>query len=233
MSDASEHLLGERLKSPRAAAVAGIAFAILFGTAQVLIRKSIPPNASDPGTWLQDKRDTVSFALALIPFAGIAFLWFIGVLRDRISTLEDRLFATVFLGSGIFLAMTFVSAALAGGLLASYDTNPELTVSSGIFLFCRQVMFRITNVYGIRMAGVFMLSLATIWWRTRTMHRVLVPLTYGLAAVLLLAVTYNLWVTLVFPGWVLVISVYVLVLNLQPPEQDGADASVLPVTPDG
>jgi hypothetical protein len=213
--------------------VAGIAFAVLFGTAQILIRKSIPRNASDPGSWLQDKRDTLSFALGLLPFAGIAFLWFIGVLRDRISSMEDRLFATVFLGSGIrFLAMTFISAALAGGLLASYDTNPELTVSSGIFLFSRQVMFRTTNVYGIRMAGVFMLSVATIWARTRTMHRVLIPFTYGLAAVLLLAVTYNLWVTLVFPGWVLVISVYVLVLNLRPPSPDGAGASVPPLIPD-
>ena len=52
----------------------------------------------------------------LIPFAGIAFLWFIGVLRDRIGEREDRFFATVFLGSGLlFVAMLFVAAAIAAG----------------------------------------------------------------------------------------------------------------------
>jgi hypothetical protein len=30
-----------------------------------------------------------------VPFAGIAFLWFIGVLRDRLGEFEDRFFATV------------------------------------------------------------------------------------------------------------------------------------------
>ena len=40
-------------------------------------------------------------AVNLVPFAGIAFLWFIGVLRDRLGALEDRFFATVFLGLGM------------------------------------------------------------------------------------------------------------------------------------
>lgn len=35
--------------------------------------------------------------------AGIAFLWFIGVIRDRSGAHEDRFFATVFLGSGLRL----------------------------------------------------------------------------------------------------------------------------------
>jgi len=49
-----------------------------------------------------------------LPFAGIAFLWFIGVLRDRLGELEDRFFATVFLGSGLlFLAMLFASCSSA------------------------------------------------------------------------------------------------------------------------
>ena len=55
-----------------------------------------------------------------MPFAGIAFLWFVGVLRDRVGELEDRFFATVFLGSGLlFVGTLFVAAALAAGLVAS------------------------------------------------------------------------------------------------------------------
>jgi hypothetical protein len=39
------------------------------------------------------KQHAVILALNLLPFAGIAFLWFIGVVRDRIGQGEDRLFA--------------------------------------------------------------------------------------------------------------------------------------------
>ena len=55
----------------------------------------------------------------MVPFAGIAFLWFIGVVRDRIGEREDKFFATVFLGSGLlFVAMLFAAAAVLGGLIA-------------------------------------------------------------------------------------------------------------------
>ena len=61
----------------------------------------------------------IRLSLHLVPFAGIAFLWFIGVVRDQLGSVEDRLFSTVFLGSGLlFLAMLFVGAVLSTGLLA-------------------------------------------------------------------------------------------------------------------
>src|SRR5262245_23324446 len=110
-----------RLSTPRAAAAAGIIFALLTWTGQLLIRFSIPTDSSDNGAWLASEAGPISFALSLVPFAGIAFLWFIGVVRDHLDELEDRFFATVFLGSGLlYLSMTFVAAGLAGGLLASY-----------------------------------------------------------------------------------------------------------------
>ena len=58
---------------------------------------------SVPGIWLTepDHRNAVRFALDLVPFAGIAFLWFIGVLRSRLGKLEDQFFATVMLTSGL------------------------------------------------------------------------------------------------------------------------------------
>ena len=115
-------MMRRSLKTPRAAAVAGILFALLYGAALVLIRLSIPDEtAADSGAWLETNSGTIAFALNLVPYAGIAFLWFIGVIRDRLGDSEDRFFATVFLGSGLlFLALTFVGAALAGALLTSY-----------------------------------------------------------------------------------------------------------------
>jgi len=82
----------QRLKTPRAAAIAGIIFSILLIIIVVLMRMSIPLNPHDAGTWLSSSSRTVNLALNLLPFAGIAFLWFIGVVRDRLGELEDRFF---------------------------------------------------------------------------------------------------------------------------------------------
>jgi hypothetical protein len=225
MSELQSDQRRQRLKTPRAAAVAGIVFALLYTTSLVLIRISIPAElGADNAAWLQEHSGRIVFALNLIPYAGIAFLWFIGVLRDRLGEYEDRLFATVFLGSGLmFLALNFVGAALAGGLLSSYALAPDVLVESGVFGYGRSVMYHIINVYAIRMAGVFMISLGTIWLRTGIMHRGWAFLTYTLALVLLLSIGYSLWVTLIFPGWVLAISVTFLIMNLRQHPQEVMD----------
>src|SRR4030095_9859783 len=199
MTDEQLNLTHQKLKTPRAAALAGILFTVLFTSTVVLLRLSVPADPADAGTWLRERAGTVSLALSLLPFAGIAFLWFIGVVRDRLGHLEDQLFSTVFFGSGLlFLAMTFVSAALAGGVLATYALESNKLVDSGMDTLIRTVMYRITSVYAIRMAGVFMISLATIWVRTRLMPRWLAFLTYALALGLLLSITSSPWVTLIF-----------------------------------
>jgi hypothetical protein len=81
---------GARLKTPRAAAIAGIVFSILFIISLAFIRLSVSANPDDAGTWLSNSGKSVPLDLNLLPFAGIAFLWFIGVLRDRMGAIEDR-----------------------------------------------------------------------------------------------------------------------------------------------
>ena len=211
------------LKTPRAAAIAGIIFAVLYSATLVLLYLSVSPVRKTDITWLETNAGMASFALNLMPYAGIAFLWFIGVIRDQLGDLEDRLFATVFLGSGLlFLALTFVGAALVGGLLDSYVIDPSIFDQSGLYSYSRAVTSQIINIYAIRMAGVFMISLATIWIRTGLMRRTWVILTYALALVLLLSIGFSLLVTLIFPAWVLVVSVIILIRNLHdpPPERD-------------
>src|SRR5262245_27068385 len=108
------------LKTPKAAAIAGMVFSILLTGVFWLLRTSIPADPQEPGSWLNSNTGSVTLALNLMPFAGIAFLWFIGVLRDRLGEKEDQFFATVFFGSGIlFLAMLFTSAALVGAILVA------------------------------------------------------------------------------------------------------------------
>jgi hypothetical protein len=213
------------LTTPRAAAVAGLLFAILYGTCLVLVRLAIPAgSAANSGAWLDNNARAFALALSLVPYSGIAFLWFIGVIRDRLGDFEDRFLATVFLGSGLlFLALTFVGAALAGGLLSSYTVQPRTIMESGVFTYGREVMFHIINVYAVRMAGVFMISLGTIWLRTGLMHRGWAIVTYALALVLLVSIGYSLWVTLIFPGWVFAVSAYYLLRNrgIQPQAATG------------
>jgi hypothetical protein len=217
MTDTRVSLARQSLKSPRAAAIAGILFAVLYGTSLVLIRLSVPADpTTDTAAWLETNLTIVSLALNLMPFAGIAFLWFIGVIRDRQGDMEDRLFATVFLGSGLlFLAMVFVGSALVGGLLSTYSTVQSAVVESGIFYYGRAVTFQIINIYALRMSGLFMISLGTIWLRTGVMHRAWAFVTYALALVLLVSISYSIWVPLIFPVWVLAISINILILNFR------------------
>jgi len=207
-------LTRQAIRTPRAAAVAGIIFAVLITISLVLMRLAIPEELSGANTasWLQGNKTT----LTLVPFAGIAFLWFIGVVRDRMGALEDQFFSTFVFGSGLlFLAMMFVTAAIAGGILSSYALSPDTLTKSGVLVFGRAVMYTITKVYAVRMAGVFMIALATIWMRTRVMPRVFVFLSYALALLLLVSSDVTSWLVLVFPAWVFVISMFILIESLR------------------
>jgi len=205
-----------RLTTPRAAAVAGILFSLLLTTSLVMIRITVPANPQDAGAWLERDARTVSFAVHLLPFAGIAFLWFIGVLRDRLGAQEDKFFATVFFGSGLlFLATLFVSAAMMGGLLRIYASKPELLAGSGLYTFGRTVSYEIMNVYTLRMAGVFMITTSTLSLRTGIVPRWMAALGFVLALFLLLSLGSIALAPLVFPMWVLLVSVYILLSNLR------------------
>jgi hypothetical protein len=184
----------------------------------VLIRLVLPEDlrTTSIAEWSQGNTTTLSLALTLVPFAGIAFLWFMGVVRDHLGTREDQFFSTVFFGSGLlFLAMMFASAAIAGGILSSYAIEANTLIKSGVITFGRAIMYTTTNVYGIRMAAVFMISLGTIWIRTRVMSRLFVFLTYAVALLLLVSSNLTLWLVLVFPAWVFVISVFILIVSLR------------------
>lgn len=207
-------LIRSRLKTPRAAALAGILFSVLLIIILVLLRLNIPADPRDTGKWFATDRRLIELALTLLPFAGIAFLWFIGVVRDRLGEYEDRFFATVFLGSGLlFLAMLFASAAMAGGIIIAYSATPAALVNSETYAFARAATFVVMNTYAIKMAGVFMISTCTIFLRTRTTPRWMALLGYLLALILLLSISHLSLIILVFPLWILLISIYILIEN--------------------
>ena len=213
-----------RLTTPRAAAVAGILFALLLITSLVMIRVFVPADPQDAGDWLSASAGNISLALNLVPFSGIAFLWFIGVVRDRLGPYEDRFFATVFLGSGLlFLAMLFASAAIAGGLISIFSVSPSRLIESGMYTFGRTVTYELMNAYTMKMAGVFMISTCTLALRTQIFPRWMAYLGIVLALFLLFSLGFFYWAPLVFPLWVLLISMHILLANLRPRDSEIVD----------
>lgn len=213
--------MGRSLRTPRAAGIAGILFALLLASALVLVRVGASSHPGDVADWLTDprRRRLVTLALNLVPFAGIAFLWFIGVVRDRIGEREDRFFSTVFLGSGLlFIALLFVATAVAGGLLATAVVRTETPSES----WGPEIVIIVMNTYAMRMAAVFAISTATIGLRTGFMSRWIGWLGYAIGATLLLAIGITPWVRLLFPLWILLLSLDILARSFRGHPAEGS-----------
>jgi hypothetical protein len=191
--------------------LAGVLFAVLFAAVLILIRIKMPEGVGDSTQWLNSQRGGILTATELMPFAGISFLWFIAVVRDGFGRYEDRFFSSVFLGSGLlFLAMMFVSTAVAAALVASNRGVTDPAAHAEVINFGKMVVVAASKTYAIRMAAVFMISLATIWHKTGLMPRWLVILSYLVAVALLIASDVSMWLTMAFPAWVLTVSVLIL-----------------------
>lgn len=203
------------IRSPGAAAIAGIIFSVLMVITMVLITNITAFTPADiTREQLTERSGAISMALGLVPFAGIAFLWFTGVIRDHLGKHEDQFFATVFLGSGImFLAMIFVWAATLGAVIGSYTLVDRTLVGDEILVFGFAFMNKIIGSFALRMAGVYMISTGTLWFRTKTMPRWLIAITYVVALSFLFFAGAIREARFVFPIWVALVSVYILIAN--------------------
>ncbi|HET9648943.1 MAG TPA: hypothetical protein VFP34_12050 [Microlunatus sp.] len=184
--------------------------------AMIMLRLALADGSLESLRTDPQRRALIRLGLNLVPFAGIAFLWFIGVVRDQLGDVEDRLFSTVFLGSGLlFLAMVYQGAVTTTSLmamLASPNVNPD------IWAFGRDTTQALISVYAMRMAAVFTLSVSTLGLRTAGLPRWVSFLGYAVALVLLAAAGEHKWTQLVFPAWVLLVSV--VILFVRPPQTE-------------
>ena len=221
-------------KTPKAAALAGIVFAVLMLAAFAILIQAIEPRLNDTGGWAQAKAHAVQFALQLIPVAGVAFLWFIGVLRDRLGPNEDKLFATVFFGSGVlFVGLIFVAAAATSSIL--FAAEDPAFVDSPTFKLARSLTYDLTSVYAMKMAAVFMFTASSMIIRTGFTARWTAILGYAVGLTVLLASQSFSWTLFLFPIWVLTVSVTILVQQwrLAEPETVACDdASPPPFVPE-
>jgi hypothetical protein len=206
--------VGKALTTPPAAAVAGIVFSVLITTSLLIVHLTMRGNSGQAGRVLADpvRRQEMRIAFQLVPIAAIAFLWCMGVLRNRFGSYEDQFFATVFLGSGLgFVASLFCATAIAGALLQDpglangTPTNPE------IYAFARRTAWAFMNIFAIKMAATFMFSTCTIALRTGILPRWLIFSGFA-CGIVLLVVFSSSWpgAALVFPAWMFLLSVYIL-----------------------
>jgi hypothetical protein len=216
-------LTARRWRSRRSAAIAGIIFAVLLLTALTMIRIALSEDSLQALQTDAQRRSLIRLSLQLVPFAGIAFLWFIGVIREQLGNVEDRLFSTVFLGSGLlFLAMLFIGAVTSTSLLAMLagsDPNADL------FAYGRSNTQALISVYAMRMAAVFTLSVSTLGLRTAGLPRWVSFLGYLVALTLLVAAGEHRWFQLLFPAWVLLVSV--VILAVRPPTSTAIPGSAV------
>jgi len=93
-----------------------------------------------------------------------------------------------------------------------------------VYVFGFALMNRIISNYILRMAGVYMTAIGTLWHRSGVMPRWLTIITYILARGYLLAAGWVREARFIFPAWVFVVSVYILVLNYRRTHgQEGTD----------
>ena len=225
-----EPVLTPRLwRSRRAAAVAGILFGVLLITALVMARIALTEGSFESLRTDAQRRSMIRLSLNLVPFAGIAFLWFIGVLRDQLGAVEDRLFSSVFLGSGVlFLAMLFLGAVNATSLMGLL-VRPNVDVE--LFAFGRGTTQVLISVYAMRMAAVFTLSVSTVGLRTASLPRWVCYIGYLVGLTLMVAAARFQWSQLVFPAWVLLVSLALLMTR--PHSPDTETTSTAQTTPNG
>jgi MFS family permease len=221
----SESDVEREVRSPRAAGIAGLAFAVLFALSFVLMRHH--PDAGSSAAEIEvfylrtNVRRLAIVGLYLAPFAGIAFLWFIAVIRDRVGSREDRFFATAFLGSGLlFVAMFFGAAAAASAPLVGVKFQDSPVPSPDVVVFARGLAYTLLYIYAMRAAAVFIVVVSTIALRTDALPRWLAFVGYAIAVALFFGVGYAKWIVLLFPAWVAAVSVVIL-LYREELERDG------------
>ncbi|WP_379587033.1 hypothetical protein [Pseudonocardia hispaniensis] len=203
----------------RLAGWSGVTFAVLFVLGLVLVRQAPGLDAPDEAYvsfYAAGGGNTLMIlGLYLVPFAGIAYLWHMNATRTLLQVLRPRSWSQIphwlNLASGIvFVAMLFVGAAAAGAvaLLARFSAAP--LPSPDIARALTAVGYATVFVYGVRVAGIYMITTTGLARSAGLLPRPAVVVSYLAAAFLLVSTTFHPAILLVFPGWVLLVSILLL-----------------------
>ncbi len=136
------------------------------------------------------------------------------MLRNQLGHREDKFFATVFLGSGLlFVSTLFGATAVVGSMMAVAESGLGVP-NSETYHFGVRLSGLLLNVFGIKMASVFMFSTCVIALRTSFLPRWVAFFGIGCGLLLLVIFTEWPWIELLFPCWILAVSIRVLLTDL-------------------
>ncbi|MCE0766244.1 hypothetical protein LWC35_25560 [Pseudonocardia kujensis] len=202
----------------RIAAISGVVFAALFVVALVLVHRA--PTLSDPDSayagFYANGGDQlfVAVGLYLVPFAGIAFLWHMTAIRAVLDTLTPTPSAMAhglnLLAGAIFVTLLFAGTAAVGAVAFGVYFGHSPAEDPQTARALTGVGYGLVFVFAVRGAGMFALTTTTLLRNAKVLPLVPAVLAYLLAAFLLLAVTNNPAAVLVFPAWVVLISIFLL-----------------------
>jgi hypothetical protein len=211
----------ERGRSLRTAATitaaVGAFHAIIFLLSWWLLSDAPGPSASDAEIidyyGSGSSRRFLLVGLYLMPFAGIAFVWFIVALRmweEGTSHIRSVLQSNLQFISGIvYVALFFVGAAASSVVAASVsfsDGELDPDVARQFPVYGTTVIF----VFAFRMAAMFVFTTSAILLRAGILPRWFTWGGYAVATFLLLSASFEQWFVLVFPVWLLILSVLLL-----------------------
>jgi len=111
------------------------------------------------------------------------------------------------------LATLFVWATIAGAIYGTFAATADHLVDALLYIFGFELMNEIMSNFTLRMAGVYMLSIGTLWLRTKALPRWLIIITFIVALSFLFLAGFIRYMRFIFPGWVFAVSVYVLLVN--------------------
>ena len=187
------------------------------------------PDAEFVAFYESDKRRLVVLVgLYLMPFAGIAFLWFAVALRmwlARMTSTQDVLLSNVQLVSAIIFIALFLAGAAASTVLAVSVEFSDYPVDPGTARQFPQFGSALLLVFAMRMAAMFVFTTSGIARRHGVLPRWFVWAGYVVGLFLLLVATLNRLLVLVFPMWILILSL-ILLLKARRMPKDGQEPSL-------
>jgi hypothetical protein len=199
-------------------AIAGLVFTGLYLASFLAVRGLPQASWSDDEILAYYASGDVRYmrivALYLVPFAGIAFLWFLAAFRDRVSKLagtENMLLSTVQILSGsIYIAMQFSAAASIVTVVLTLDAGTPTAAAVQTVRPFLVLGDTILAVFALRAAAVFMISGTTRALRAGLFRPWHAYLSYALALVLLLTAAEVRATSLIFPLWIGAVSIRIL-----------------------
>ena len=196
----------------------GIVHAVLFLLSFWILRNIPGPGASE-ATLIAfyggaDRRRVLAVGLYLLPFAAIAFVWFIVALRMWVGSHgrpEHALFSNVQLVSGIVFIALLLEAAAAFSIDAAVVEFSNGSLNPALARQFPQLGRVLGLVLAMRLAAMFVIATTSIGRHTGVLPAWFNWLGYVVGAFLLLAATLSALLILVFPVWVLTLCVLLLV----------------------